>query len=93
MGPDFLDIVQARDVGLGGIGVWVSHGFAGCDTSDSVDLIVSLPSQKPFLTRGRIRHQSYESGGNFFGVSFIDLAPAHRRLLQDYIEEHLSRGS
>lgn len=86
MGPGFLDVVLARDISLGGVGVWVPHGFRGCDTSAPVELILTLPSRKPLRMRGTIKHRTAASeGAEFFGVEFIDLPVMHRKAIADYI--------
>lgn len=86
MGQGFLDIVNARDIGLGGVGVWIPHGFTGCDTSVPVELVLTLPSHKSFLVRGRIRHRTADDAQNeFFGIEFTNLTQKHRRVLSDYL--------
>ena len=49
---------------LGGVGVWVPHGFRGCDTSAPVELILTLPSRKPLRMRGTIKHRPAQLGNN-----------------------------
>ncbi len=86
MGPGFVDVVLARDISLGGVGVWIPHGFRGCDTSAPVELILTLPSRKPLRMRGTIKHRTATSdGAHFFGVEFIDLAVMHQKAIEDYI--------
>ena len=86
MGPGFLDVVLARDISPGGVGVCIPHGFRGCDTSAPVELILTLPSRKPLQMRGTIKHRTAANeGDDFFGVEFIDLPVMHRKAIVDYI--------
>ena len=86
MGPGFLDVVHARDISLGGVGVWIPHGFEGCDISAPVELVLTLPRRKSFLVRGTIKHRTSEDiRSEFFGVEFTALPPQHRKVLPDYI--------
>ena len=86
MGPGYLEIVEARDISLGGVGVRIPHGFEGCDLSLPVELILTLPSHKPFMIRGRIVHRTTEDAkSDFFGVEFTGLARNHRKIIEGYI--------
>jgi hypothetical protein len=85
MGNGFLEVVSARDISVGGVGISVPHGFAGCDTNSQVDLIVTLARGRPFKTRGVIRHNSRAGNDHVFGVQFIALAPEHVALIEAYV--------
>jgi len=86
MGPGFLDVVEARDIGLGGVGVWIPHGFRGCDLSAPVELVLTLPSYKSFLVRGTIKHRTAASAeSEFFGVEFDRLPSEHQKAIADYM--------
>ena len=86
MGPGYLDIVEARDLSLGGVGVRIPHGFKGCDLSMPVDLILTFPSHKSFMVQGRVVHRTSENAkSDFFGVEFMRLARDHRKIIEEYI--------
>jgi hypothetical protein len=93
MGNGFLEVLSARDVSVGGLGVSVPHGFVGCDTNSQVDLIVTLGRGRPFKTRGVIRHSSRSGADHVFGVEFIALAPEHLALVEAYVAARAGRKS
>ncbi len=85
MGSGFLDVLVARDISAGGLGVMVPHRFDGCRIDDEVDLVVTLPGEKPFLARGRIVHRT-KTDREFFGIEFSKLDRAHRRRIRLYVK-------
>jgi len=82
-GDDFIDILFAKDISLGGLAVNVSHGFKGCAIDGLMHLIVSLPEPKPSLLniKGRILYLS----DCVFGIQFIDLGEQEELSLKRYI--------
>ena len=86
MGLGSLDVLTARNVSETGIGVYVPHGFVGCDLDKQVDLVISLPGERPFITRGLIKHRT-DSGneGQYFGLHFTTIDRQHRKLLRNYV--------
>ena len=92
IGSDFLDIVHVRDIGLGGVGVWIPHGFGGCDTSTAVELILTLPSRKSFQVEGLIRHHSaVDEQKGFFGVKFLHLSRPQRKRIEEYLRGRIEQ--
>ncbi len=86
MGPGYLEIVEASDLSLGGVGVRIPHGFEGCDLSMPVDLILTFPSQKPFMVQGRVVHRRSENAqSDLFGVEFTRLSRDHYKIIEKYI--------
>jgi c-di-GMP-binding flagellar brake protein YcgR len=87
-----IDILHARDVSIGGVGIYVSHGFEGCKIDEEVDLVITLPETRTFQAKGVIRHVtgSPELTG-YFGVEFTRIAPENRALIQEYVSRQ-SRG-
>jgi hypothetical protein len=91
MGEHLLDVLRARDVSVTGIGVLVPHRFEGFNLDSDVELLISLPRQRPFLTRGRIVHSTDRGGESaFFGVSLTNLSAEHRGILQAYLDSGLA---
>jgi hypothetical protein len=93
MGVGFLDVVRARDIGVGGVGVRVSHNFSGSDTDAAVELVLVLPREEAFIVRGIIRHLSNEGGDHYFGVAFESLTTEHRARIERYVARRLAEGA
>lgn len=93
MGNGFLEVLRARDISVGGLGISVPHDFAGCDINSEVDLIVTLGRSRPFKTRGVIRHASRSGNDHVFGVQFSALAPEHLRAIESYVAAQLERSA
>lgn len=84
MGSGFLEAFAAKDISVGGVGLFVPHGFEGYDIESQLEIVIKLPHAKPFLTKGLLRHKS----GNkhrVFGISFVELSPVAMRALDEYI--------
>ncbi len=86
MGRASLDVLSARNVSETGIGVYVPHGFAGCDLDKEVELVITLPGERSFLARGLIMHRT-DGGkeGHHFGLIFTTIAREHRTKIRDYV--------
>jgi c-di-GMP-binding flagellar brake protein YcgR len=92
MGEGFLDVFAARDISAGGVGIVVPHRFEGCAIDQEVDLVISLPGERPFMARGRIVHRT-KTHQEFFGVEFARLSRNHRSLLERYVDARLREAS
>jgi c-di-GMP-binding flagellar brake protein YcgR len=93
MGRGFLDVLSARDISMGGLGIMVPHGFAGCDIHSEVELIVTLGRSRPFKTRGAIRHHGKPGSEHVFGVEFTALSSEQQQAVEAYIIACLRRRS
>ena len=93
MGQGFLDVLNARDISAGGLGIRVPHGFEGCDIAGEVELIITLGRSRPFKTTGAIRHFSKTSTDNVFGLEFTGLSPEQSKAIEAYIQSCLKRRS
>jgi c-di-GMP-binding flagellar brake protein YcgR len=89
MGEGFLEVLRARDISVGGLGIRVPHGFAGCDIDGEVELIVTLGRGRPFKTRAAIRHLSKTGSDQVFGVEFVALSPEQRESVEAYVQDCL----
>jgi len=91
MGRASLDVLRVRDISVTGVGVYVSHRFEGCDIDAEVDLVLTLPRARPFLTRGVIRHhtRSEDSDSPHFGIQFTSLSSPQRSLIERYIVDRV----
>lgn len=86
MGEDSLNILHARDVSVSGIGVLVSHRFEGCNIENGVELVITLPGTRSFITRGQVIHKGEDDGTAYFGVEFTRLDTMHKDLIGDFVE-------
>ena len=93
MGQGFLDVLNARDISVGGLGILVQHGFVGCDLDSEVELIVTLGRAAPFKTKGAIRHHGKTDRDRLFGVEFTSLSVKQHEAIVAYIELCLRRQS
>ena len=93
MGRGFLDVLSARDISVGGLGISVPHGFAGCDLYSEVELIVTLGRSRPFKARGSIRHHGKAGSEDVFGVEFSALSAEQQEAIELYIHSCLRRRS
>ena len=93
MGRGFLDVLHARDISVGGLGIRVAHGFAGCDIHSEVELIITLGRARPFKAVGVIRHSSQSERAHVFGVEFKVLTAEQRAAIDEYIRVCLRRQS
>ena len=88
MGDGFLDAFAARDISASGVSIVVPHRFEDCNLDDEVELILTLPSQRPFMLRGRIVHRT-KTDHSFFGVQFSDISRDHRNQISRYVKSRL----
>ena len=87
-GEDFIEVLRAVDISMGGMGINVAHLFKGCRINRSVAVIVTLPTSggRGFQVDGRIRHVK----DHRFGIQFVGLADADRKQLREYIASRLT---
>ena len=91
-GENFIDILNASDISLGGIGIHVPHGFEGCAIDRKVSFILELPDQCKSMfvkVEGHIRHLS----GRNFGVSFHEISDIARQAIKRYVARQIKRES
>jgi len=93
MGNGFLDVLNARDISVGGLGIRVTHDFVDCDIDADVELIVTLGRARPFKTAGAIRHYSKTTGDHVFGIEFTSLSAEQCEAIEAYIQSTLRRRS
>lgn len=93
MGQGFLDVLNARDVSVGGLCIRVPHDFRDCDLDAEVELIVTLGRARPFKATGAIRHRSQTAGDHIFGIEFKSLLADQRKAIEAYIQACLRRRS
>lgn len=90
MGSESLDVLDARDISRTGLGVYVSHGFAGYDIAQAVELVITLPHSKPFLARGVIKHRTRrDEPAEYFGIEFAQLSESSCDKVERYVATRL----
>lgn len=93
MGPGRLDVLSARNVSQTGIGIYVPHGFDGCDLEAEVDLVITLPGERPFLARGLIKHQTNGGAeGRHFGLVFSEISQKNRAAIRGFVRSMSPRS-
>lgn len=92
MGGIFLDVLTARDISIGGIGIFVPHNFRGCDVSHTVELVITLPRGIPFKAVGRVIHKKSEDKGGYFGVKFLKIDDRARQAIAAYVTFRAANG-
>ena len=94
VGPNSLDILNARDISVSGLSVYVSHRFEGCDIASEVELVITLPSVRAFKARGIVRHHTSQGDASpFFGVEFTEIQASHSELIASYVSERTAAGA
>ena len=91
VGGNFIDILKAKDIGEGGLSVYVPYQFEGCITNREIELIITLPGVRSFKTRGMIRHKG-EKQGFYFGIAFTYIDKIYLETLKDYIKTRADQG-
>ncbi len=88
-GENFLDIVYATDISIGGACIAVPHRFEGCRLDKLVSLVINLPEpvSTTFTALGSIRHLS----GRSFGVRFVGMEKKDEAHVKDYIMHLLAQ--
>jgi hypothetical protein len=89
MSARFLDIFEARDISVTGVGIFVPYRFEGCHLRSHVDLVITLPGSEPFLAKGRLVHRTKRER-EFFGVEFVGLSRESRSEIAGYVERRLA---
>ena len=92
MGGNFLEVVYAFDICMGGVGIGVPDSVSAADLGREVDVVITLPGHKPFMTKGKLAHRTDRAGRSKFGVEFTDLQADHRDSLKAYVERMLRLG-
>lgn len=92
MGSGFLDVFFAEDISERGLAIRVPHGFSGCDITDSVDLIITIPRVPAFKARGMVRRTVRSPDRTLFGVELTEIAPKNQAAIARYVEAMMALG-
>jgi hypothetical protein len=91
-GENFIEILKANDIGVGGVGITVPHGFRRCNLNELVSFIIELPidGKKKFIkVNGVIKHLS----GDRFGVAFKNVPEMAKFTIRNYIAAKIKKES
>jgi hypothetical protein len=91
IGENFIDILKAKDIGEGGLSVYVPYQFDGCVIDREIDLVITLPDIMSFIARGMIRHRGQKQGF-YFGIAFTHIEGKDLEKLKSYIEMRADQG-
>lgn len=89
----FIDFCSGRDISEGGASICVPHGFRGCNINAEIELVIKLPSHKPFRVAGRICHLSdTETSKGFFGILFTSIPGSALNAIRAYVARRLEES-
>jgi hypothetical protein len=90
IGENFIERLKAIDISIGGLGIKVPHMFKGCKVDAEVDLVITLPGERPFQAKASIRHTKTNQDGSpsaSFGVQFTGISEEKQMLIGEYVEK------
>ncbi|TGK32697.1 PilZ domain-containing protein [Leptospira gomenensis] len=93
MGVNFIDILNAKDISIGGVAVEVPHLFEGCDLHSPIQMILTLPGKNPIKLSGKVKRKISGPEASLFGVEFGALEPKAKYLIESYIQSRMQMAS
>ncbi|MDV6234338.1 PilZ domain-containing protein [Leptospira ellisii] len=93
MGVNFIDILNAKDISIGGVAVEVPHLFEGCDLNSPIQMILTLPGRNPIKLSGKVKRKISAPEASLFGVEFGSLEPKAKYLIESYIQSRMQMAS
>ncbi len=91
MGNGFLEGVNAVNISVSGVGIYLQHGLDEVYVGSKVEIILSLPNCRPVFLRGRIRHLKGYDDPRYIGLEFTRLPPNVETLLELYVNKNRHR--
>ncbi len=91
VGENFIDVLRAKDIGEGGLSVYVPYQFAGCIINREIEVVITLPGTRSFKAGGMIRHNGQKQD-LYFGISFTYIKPEDLEKLKGYIQTRIDLG-
>ena len=85
LGKGFQKLLTARDISLGGIGIFIPNDFRGNDVGNEIQIKVFIPEREEFTVFAEIRHSELDN--TFIGVKFIGLTKEVKNVIKGYISE------
>lgn len=93
MGLNFLDILNAKDISIGGLAIEVPHLFEGCDLNSPIQMILTLPGRNPLKLSGKVKRKVAAPEASLFGVEFSTLDAKAKYLIETYIQSRMQMAS
>ncbi len=91
MGKDFLDVLHAADISIGGVAVEVPHQFRDCAIDEEVRIVTKLPKQDAFSAKGTIRHlMRGKKESKRFGIEFTIISDRDRDRIEKYVATRMA---
>jgi len=83
IGQDYVEVTNAINVSIEGIGICVPHGFHDVNLDKLAEVLIKLPEPVDcsFTATVKIAHRQ----GNNFGAQFMDIAEKDAKMLHAYI--------
>jgi hypothetical protein len=91
MGPGFLEVVNAINVSVAGVGFFIPHGLDHEFLNKPVEIILTLPRYRPMHLRGIIRHLDQRRDPCHLGVEFTRVPAAVETVLERFVDTHQHR--
>ena len=91
VGENFIDVLRAKDIGEGGLSVYVPYQFNGCAIDREIELIITLPQIRSFKAAGMIRYKEQKQDF-YFGICFTRIERKDLEKLKGYIRERSDQG-
>lgn len=87
MGTGLIDVLNANDISLGGIGILAPNHFDEWDLNEKIEIIVALPGDlADFRARGVIKQIGKKSSElGLYGVQFTEMGPKGKQDLLVYV--------
>ncbi|MCB9558212.1 MAG: PilZ domain-containing protein [Deltaproteobacteria bacterium] len=92
MSDDFLEVVNALDISIGGMALQVGHCFEGYDIAAEVTILLKLPGTRAIMAKGKIMHTRRSGDAGVFGVQFTELSDDQRTTIADYVNRQCELG-
>ncbi|MBM9575942.1 PilZ domain-containing protein [Leptospira sp. 201903070] len=93
MGLNFLEILNAKDISIGGVAVEVPHLFEGCDLNSPIQMILTLPGRNPLKLSGKVKRKVAAPKASLFGVEFSSLDAKAKYWIESYIQSRVQMAS
>ncbi|MEN9580295.1 MAG: hypothetical protein RJA70_3304 [Pseudomonadota bacterium] len=92
MGNGFLEVVNAVNISILGVGIFLNHGLDDTHLGKHVEIVLTLPGCKAMFLRGLVRYLDGYEDKRYLGLEFSRLPPAAEAQLQRYISANRHRS-
>ncbi len=92
MGLELLQVIRAEDISVSGISFQSEHAFSAAELTQEVELVITLPGRKCFLSKATVRNVTGAGRGARFGLQFVGLSESHGELISNYVARLAAEG-